>query len=1083
VDIGVWLHQVGLPQYEALFLERAVEFDMLPHISEADLEELGIRLGHRKKIIAAISRLTSDVVEARAGAQPPSVTPPSASADRQAHPERRQLTVMVVDLVDSTSLTRRIDPEEMSEVLAAFQNAAGREIDRYGGYIAKYMGDGLRAYFGWPTAHENDAERAVRAGLAIAEAVGRLKAPTKEALSARIGISTGLVVVGELVGQGLAREQTVSGEPPHLAARLQALAPAGGVVVSAATRCLLGSIFGLEDLGTHRLKGFSEPMPVFLIRGPRLLATRFDAHVTQLLPMVGRRKELAVLLDRLQRAQGGQGQVVLLSGEAGVGKSRLLRALTDHVASGSEPGFSTVWYQCSSCFGDTAFHPFIDQIERDAGFLREEPPASRLARLEGYLAAGGVDDYRTVAFIATLLSLPPGGRFTPPELSPQKLKKETILALVEQGTHHTRGMPRLLLFEDAHWADPTSLEVLDRIVDCLAAQPTLLIVTCRPEFAPPSWHERPYVTSLTLRRLSRRQSRTLVNRLSGGRRLPADTVEEIVSKADGVALFLEESIKAILESGLLMQEEGSNEPTCVIPSTLHDALTARLDRLASTKETAQLAAVIGREFSWELLAAVSTLHASVLREQMTQLVSSGLISVRGTPPNATYSFKHALVHDAAYESLLKSHRVRFHAAIARAMEADWPDLRRTRPELLALHYARAGLTAEAVDYGLLAARLAAKRSAYVEALAHLKRALALARSLPKGRPRRRRRLALKMELADVLMAWKGFSVPEVGKAYDDALNACGKVARAEQQLTILWGLFFFHLVRAEYLKCLRIGRKVLRLASSSGDEQAFVAAHLIAGRSLLQVGKLTVARMHFEKASSCSDPAVHRPAHSSLPDPHLVMLTYTALALALLGDRRRASIFDAAALHRARTSRHPHRITFVLLYSIRLHYILSDYQKLHRRIVILSRIVDKNGYELYRAVAKTWESWLLAREGQPAKGITLIKPALESYKSAGATWNVPVVLIQLAEMFRFYGDDRKRLQFLDEALGWIERTGSKWLEAEALRLKGEAHATLGQTLQAERAICESLATARMQRAGLWEARTQASLAQFRLSKR
>jgi len=689
VDIANWLHGLGLQQYEQAFRDNAIDAAVLPELTAEDLKDLGVRLlGHRRKLLAAIAALRSNI-----GPIPETAaTAPAA--------ERRQLTVMFCDLVGSTELSSRLDPEDLREVIAAYHRAVAEVVAGFDGFVAKYMGDGVLIYFGYPRAHEDDAERAVRAGLGVIDAVGRLDVKSVK-LKARVGIATGLVVVGDLIGEGSAQEQSVVGETPNLAARLQALAEPNTIVIAAGTRRLVGDLFEYRDLGVVEVKGIAAPVPAWQVLRPSAVKSRFEAlRGSALTPLIGRDEEIDLLLRRWARAEAGDGQIVLISGEPGLGKSRITAAFAERLR--AEP-YLRLRYFCSPYHQDSALFPFIDQIGRAAGFASDDMPAGKLEKLEALLARASPPD-EDVALLTDLVSLPASERHPLPNLSPQRKKERTLEALIRQLEGLARQQPVVIVFEDAHWIDPTSRELLDLAVERVRSLPVLLIVTFRPEFQPP-WIGQPQVTMLVLNRLDRRDRTALVTQIAGGKALPDEVVGQIVDRTDGVPLFVEELTKSVLESGVL-REEGAGYvldralPPFAIPMSLHDSLMARLDRLASVRLVAQIGAAIGREFSYELLHAVSRLLKDELQTSLARLVASELVFQRGNPPDAVYTFKHALVQDAAHGSLLRSSRQQLHAQIAEALEAHSPDLMDSQPELFAQHYAEAWLVEKSVPTGV-----------------------------------------------------------------------------------------------------------------------------------------------------------------------------------------------------------------------------------------------------------------------------------------------------------------------------------------------------------------------------------------------
>lgn len=669
--------------------------------------------------------------------------------------ERRQLTVMFCDLVGSTALAERLDPEELRELLAQYQDACGEVIQRYEGHIARYVGDGLLVYFGYPKAHEDDPQRAVRAGLGIVEAIQGLGAKLTHPevnLAVRIGITTGTVVVGD-IGSGERREQqAIVGETPNLAARLQGLAGPNAVVIGASTRRLLAGLFDWDDLGEQRLKGVSQPLRAYRVRGESSAPSRFEAEAQKgLTPLVGREEEIGLLLKRWEQAKEGGGQVVLLSAEAGTGKSRIVRAFRERLG---EAPHSRVLYYCSPYHQHSALYPAIEQLERALRLEKTDAPDQKLDKLDAVLSKLGLLVRDLGPVLAAFLSLPASERYPPIALSPDERRRKTLEAMVAMIEAMTSQQPVLMVVEDAQWVDPSTLELLGLLVDQLRSKRFLMLVTFRPEFASP-WSGYAHVTAITLNRLSGKECATLVMKVTGGKSLPQEVLEQIVAKTDGVPLFVEELTKNLLESGLLV-EKGERLvlsgplPPLAIPASLQDSLMARLDRLARVKDVAQLAATLGRTFSHELIAAVAQLKESTLNDALAELVAAGLIYRRGVPPAAAYEFKHALVQDAAYQSLLKSTRQQYHHRIARVLEERFPQIVQTQPELLAHHYTEAHLTVQAIGYWRKAAEQASERAGYVEALAHLAQGLELIKTLPDTPERTREELDAHLRQAEAL---------------------------------------------------------------------------------------------------------------------------------------------------------------------------------------------------------------------------------------------------------------------------------------------------------------------------------------------
>lgn len=714
MDIGAWLRGLGLGQYEPLFAEHAIDAEALPELAEAHLEQLGIPLGHRLRLLKAAHALRQS-----ATADDAPVRPAEASSVPR-HAERRQLTVLFCDLVGSTSLSGRLDPEDMHEVIRGYQNAVAGVVERFEGHIAKFMGDGVLAYFGWPTPHEDAAERAACAGLALVEAVAALSAPTGDPLACRVGIATGLVVVGDLIGEGPAREEAVVGETPNLAARLQQEAGPGQVVVAESTRRLLGARFACEDLGRRGLKGIDRPVRTALILREHAAASRFDAHVgAQIAPLVGRDEELALLVREWQAARSGQGRAVLLVGEPGIGKSRLVRALGDAIAVELP---RILLHQCSPFHTRTPLWPVLQQIALTAGFMGRDEAKDRCDRLAALLRESFDCFERPLALLAPLLGItlepdPLAG------LDPRERRVQTLEALVERFLGLARKAPMLVVVEDVHWIDPTSLEMVRRALTTIGQARVLLVLTTRAEGEPAL--AASLLRRLPLGRLPRAAADRLVADLVAAHALGEKLRHEILARTDGVPLFLEELTKALLEAS------PGELAASAVPATLQDSLLARLGRSPAMQAIAQIAACIGREFDHALLTAVADLPSDQLEAGLDELVRRELVARQGIPPEASYSFKHALIRDAAYQSLLRTRRRKLHARIAEALQ---PQVMGTQPELIAYHLAEAGMPDRAAAARLAAGRLGKARHAIREAMDQTEAALLLARDAERLMP-------------------------------------------------------------------------------------------------------------------------------------------------------------------------------------------------------------------------------------------------------------------------------------------------------------------------------------------------------------
>ena len=916
--------------------------------------------------------------------------PPVARGTPEA--ERRQLTVLFCDLVDSTVLASQLDPEELREVVRAYQDTCAKVIARFEGHIAQYLGDGLLVYFGYPLAHEDDAQRAVRAGLGMIEALGQLNTRLAQErgvqLAVRLGIHTGLVVVGE-VGGGTRQEQLALGETPNLAARLQGLAAPNTLVISAATLQLLGGFFACQPLGTTLLKGFAQPLAVYQVLYESMARSRLDvAGSSGLTPLVGREQEVALLLERWAQVKDGLGQVVLLSGEAGIGKSRLVQVLKEHVA--SEPQAWLTPCQCSPYYQHSALYPMIDLLERVAlRFEREEPPPQKLSKLEGFLVQYGLPLAEVVPLLAALLSLPLTADYAPLTVSPEQQKQKTLHALLTIMLRIAAQQPVLFVMEDLHWVDPTTLEFLSLLVDQGPTARILALLTFRPDFSPP-WTGRSHLTQLMLPRLPRRQATEMTSRVAHGKALPSEVVEQVVAKTDGVPLFVEELTKMVLESGLLQEREERYEltgplPPLAIPATLHDSLMARLDRLAAVKAMAQLGATLGREFSYELLQAVSPWDEGTLQRGLHQLVAAEFLYQRGLPPQATYRFKHALIQDAAYQSLLRSTRQQYHQRIAQVLEARFPEVGETQPELLAHHYTEAGLMAQAIPYWQQAGQRAIERSAHLEAIAHLTKGLEVLRTLSDSPERAQQELGLQIALGQAWMAAKGQGVPEVERAYTRARELCRQVGETPELFPVLWGLWRFYLVQAEYQTARELAEQCLSLAQRVHDPALLLAAQYTLGGTLFHLGELAPGRAHLEQGMALYDRQQHHHlAFRYGMDLGVWCLSYVAWPLWQLGYPDQALKRNNEAITLAQELSHPLSLAAALDYAAMLHYSRREGQATQERAEAGMALSSEKGLPMFLAMGMIMRGWALAVQGQGEEGIAHLHQGLAAFRAAGA---------------------------------------------------------------------------------------------------
>ena len=1075
-----WLQEIGLESYTAAFAENEVDFSVAGILTEQDLRDLDLSLGARKKFLFAAAAL-ADSAKGEPGTTPPSelLVVPSATPAPSAG-ERRQLTVMFCDLVGSTALSEKLDPEELRGLLHNYRTQCGEVIARYDGFVAHYVGDGILTYFGWPKAHEEDAERSLRAALEIVQAVKG--ASSAESLSVRVGIATGTVVVGEQAGVG-DQSKLAIGSTPNLAARLQALAAADQIVIASSTRRLVGNAFELADLGEHELKGISEPVHAWRVIAVGEAASRFEAATQGVIaPMVGREHELALLLDRWQQAQDGEGQVVLLSGEPGIGKSRILSTLRERLEA---QGAGALRFQCSPYYVNSAFHPTIDNFERALKFGRDEPADSKLDKLEALMVGQYDRPLSDVRFIASMLSIPGDARYGAILMTPQKKKDETLRALVDLTEAAARKRPSVALYEDMHWADPTSLEAMDLLVDRVGTIPLLIVLTHRPEFQP-KWESHSHVTALNLSKLTRAQSGAIVSRLAGGKPLPDDLLKKILAKTDGVPLYVEELTKAILESGELKDagdhyDYAGAARSITIPATLRDSLTARLDRSPAAKEIAQIGAAIGREFSYELIAAVAPHTQTELDSALNQLTESGLAFRRGAPPEATYTFKHALVQDAAYDSLLKSRRQALHAKIARMLEEHFPAARDTEPELLAHHLTAAGETETAIGYWQKAGELALKRLALNEAISHLNKGMEIIGTLPQSPQRDGKELDIRTPLGAAWLALKGWAAPEVWSSFHPALGLAKSLSRHEALVPIYYGLYVSVLTQGRVAESLDWVDEMLALAEASGEQDLLIVGHRAACTTYYWLGALTQSREHGDRVLALYSEEQHRHLADVInSDPKTVAGMYVCLGAWMLGYPDRAvQLSDASDAH-ARGRGHPFDLGIALILGCWLRDFRCEPERLLPRVAEAERLGRVHSLPFISEVLAQFikgVAWL--RAGRLAEGIPHLRGAIESNANGALTW-MPHLRALLAEGFALSGDLEGGLRLVEESLAQIARPG--WKErshlAEVLRLKGWMLQQQEKLAAAEENYLASLDVAREQQAKSWELRTSTSLARL-----
>jgi predicted ATPase/class 3 adenylate cyclase len=1077
-QIADWLKKLGMSEYTPRFVENRVDLSVLPDLTDQDLEKLGVLLGDRRKMLRAIRDL---------GVSSAAVAEPSATVttgpSRQEGAERRQLTVMFGDLVGSTALSAKLDPEDLRSVIGAYHRCVAETVSRFGGFVAKYMGDGVLVYFGYPHAHEDDAERAVRAGLALIEAVGKLRA--QGPLQVRIGVATGLVVVGDLVGSGEAQERGVVGETPNLAARLQGIAAPNTVVIAEGSRRLLGDLFELEDLGGKDLKGIAASARAWAVLRARSVESRFEAlHATGLTALVGREEELELLLRRWSKAKSGEGQLVLIGGEAGIGKSRLTVQLLERLA--GEP-HTRLRYFCSPQHTDSALYPIIGQMERATGLIHDDAPRAKLDKLDAVLAqtSTSIED---ASLFAEMLSLPNDGRYPQLDLTPQQRRQKTLEALVSQLEALARQTPVLMIFEDAHWTDPTSLEVFGRVVGRTQTLRVLLIVTFRPEFDPP-WIGQPHVMAMTINRLTQRQVGDMIDGVVGNNALPASIRRDIVERTDGIPLFVEEMTKAVLEA----EGEGAVEraiaavPSPAVPASLHASLMARLDRLGPAKEVAQIGAAIGREFSHALLAAVVRKPEAQLQLALDRLMEAGLLFRQGLPPYATYLFKHALVQDAAYGTLLREARRALHARIAETLEMQFAEIAESQPELVAHHYTEAGLVEKAAGLWGKAGRRSLHRSALVEATDQVTRALGQLETLPATPALRREQIKLQVALITPLIHVKGYAAPETKMAAERArllieqAEALGEPS--EDPLLLFSVLYSFW--SANYLAfngdAMRdLAAQFLALAEKHGTTIPLMIGHRLVGTTSLLIGDIAKSRAHLDRAIALYDPVAHRPLATRFgQDARVATLSYRSPTLWFLGYPDAALADAEQALKDAHEIGQAATLAYALNHNSLTHVLRGNHALAAAQSEQLFALAEGKGTWFWKAQGMMMQGGDQALAGRPAEAVQMITAGIAAYRSTGSRAWIPWWL-SMSRAYAELDQFTDAWRCIDEAMAAVETTEEKWCEAEMHRIAGEIALRSPQhdSAKAEAYFERALAVARQQRAKSWELRAATSMARL-----
>jgi class 3 adenylate cyclase/tetratricopeptide (TPR) repeat protein len=1063
-DLSQWLAQFGLEPLVGVLADNDVDLDILPDLTEQDFEKLGISLGHRRKLLKAIatlhdnSKIASNKTERELGN--PAPTAPASEA------ERRQVTVLFSDLVGSTALATALDPEDLSRLIKRYQDACAGAVARFDGYIAKFMGDGVLAYFGYPQAHEDAAERSVHAALAIVDTVRQIERLDGVSLQTRVGIATGVVVVGDIVGSGAAREESIVGETPNLAARLQTLAEPNAVLISEATCRLLGRGFDYQSLGEHPLKGFAKPIPVWRVLKEAPVASRFAAaRAAGLSPFVGRTQEMGLLVDRWHLAQQGEGQAIVLTAEAGMGKSRLVEALFERL--GAETHRRVV-LQCSPYHSNTAFYPAMRHIEHAAGFALEDSVAQKLDKLDALLAKTPGPAISTAPLLAELLSLPSNGRYAAIDLMPAQRKSATISALVEHLIVLSASEPVLIVMEDAHWIDPTTQELLTRLIDSIKSARVLAIVTARPEFASP-WAGRDHVASLALSRLGKTQCAEIVAGIAAAQSVAADLVEEILAKTDGVPLFVEELTRAVSES--------QTPNRLAVPATLQDSLMARLDRLGPAKEVAQIAATIGRQFAHALLAAVAPAGPGELDLALERLTEASLVFPQSRAIEPTYSFKHALTRDVAYDSLLRARRRELHERIARILEERFPALATAEPEILAHHFSRADLPGPACLYSERAGDRAVARSGYAEAVAHFDAALAEVARMPPGPDRDQRELTILFKRGPAVFVYRGMQNPQAEQNYQRAYEIAAKLDDDHTLFKALWGMWLCANLQRRTSVARDRAEELVALAQRSGnDELILEAIHCRWSTSFFRGDVLNALADGLEGIKHY-DPARHNRLGAEFGghDPGVCANTNVGLSLAQLGRNKEATERIERGLALARQLNQPTSLAFALTAAIQIHTIMDDLAAVRHLAVQLLEVGEKFDLPPQRAVSAFMSGWAKLREGESAAGLQAMELEFARVMRMGSIPQLYAGLLATARLLT--GEAAHALEPINAILPTFTEPGVGVYLPELHRLRGECLLRLDSSRidEAVREFQSAIAFAKHQNALLFRLRAAISL--------
>jgi class 3 adenylate cyclase/predicted ATPase len=1077
-DLAEWLGRHGLDRYARTFAENNIDFSVLPDLTEDDLEKLGISLGHRKKLLRAIEAITAARQPSGTTTAPANVPTPSTSFGQYREAEFRQITVMFCDLVGSMQLSEKLDPEDVQRLIDAYRGECSAATSRYGGEVARYFGDGVMVFFGYPHAHEDDAVRAVHAALEIVAGVTKISGPV--ILASRVSICSGPVVVGEIGNSTTPQSMDAVGETPNLAARLQTLAAANTVLISESTRRLLSATFDLQDLGLQELRGVSEPVHVYRVLAAKSASSRFEAaHAGSLTPLVGRSSELSLLLDRWEKVKEGEGKAILLSGIPGVGKSRLLHELKSHIQQDSH---LLLHHQCSPYHTQSAFFAVIEQIEQAAQLTTREVGADKIAKLRAYLPLSTNSSIEPLLLIAKLLSISTENLGILSELTPQQIKNRTVSTLVDILLAFSAQRPTLCIFEDAHWLDPSSLELLELIISRIDHARVLLIVSCRPEFRP-AWIAHANITRHSLTRLSHIEVSTMIRDLLRGGSMPQQLIDQIIEKADGVPLFIEELTSSTLSAPLRARgiERTAQLALVRVPETLSDALMERLDRVAPSRRLAQIAAVIGREFSYDLLSAAARIDEEDMLSALSLLEQADIIYRVGISPFARFAFKHVLLRDAVYDTLLKSKRQQIHADIAAILQDDFPEVVENQPELLAYHYQEGGNRERAIRCWFEAGQRAVAHSANVEAIANFRKALALLDALPDTPERTKQEVDIQLALGIPLIAVQGYASAETREAFSRASTLCLRLGNIPEYFQTLFGLWGHSWMGGKNDEALRMAEEFLSRSRALSDPVLLIVAHRVMGSTLLTIGDFQSSRNHFEETISLSISKGQRPLYDLyMVEPQVASLLLLSWDLWFLGytDQSLSRVSEALALGQGLG--HQYTIAFAHYMTSVVHLLRGDAALALESAERSFEMSQEQRFSLYMILSRISRGRAIGELGRVEEGRAEIALGIDEARRNGVGFMLPMMDSWLADMHAMAGENERALSIVEADLANIsDVTGRSW-EAELHRQRAQILLVLNPMKVREPALHleKSIGVARGQGAKSLELRATTSLAEL-----